>query len=307
MKCSACGGENSEGARFCKHCGATLSASAPVAADSVDCPECGAANKAGAAFCVACGHGLAKRTASPTAAVTSEPKALQIPAAAPSVSEEHEAPAITPAQAQSHTLQDPPLANADEAPPKAPSKMVLWLAGVIGIVAISLTGYILFGRYAKAPAPSSVAPVTAPEQKNEAKLPAAMPDATKPSDSPSAQAPLSSSKAAETKPVSPSENAKKSPTVPKPAGADKQPSTPVVKKAQPPATSTQDGQPVTAESAKPNPAPSTTSSDKSNFERELDACRTKGFLGRGICTEQVKWKYCSVNGVWDASKPGCER
>ena len=278
MKCSACGGENSEGARFCKHCGATLSASAPVAADSVDCPECGAANKAGAAFCVACGHGLAKRTASPTAAVTSEPKVRQIPAAAPSVSEEHEAPAITPAPAQSHTLQEPPLANADEAPPKAPSKMVLWLAGVIGIVAISLTGYILFGRYAKAPAPSSVAPVTAPEQKNEAK----------PSDSPSAQAPLSSSKAAETKPVSPSENAKKSPTVPKPAGADKQPSTPVVKKAQPPATSTQDGQPVTAESAKPNPAPSTTSSDKSNFERELDACRTKGFLGRGIGTGEME-------------------
>lgn len=286
MKCSACGGENSEGARFCKHCGTTLSTSAPVAVESADCPECGVANKVGAAFCVACGHGLAKKTASSTEALTSEPKVLQIPATAPSVAEEHKAPAIIPVQARSHELQDPPSTNAGVAPPKAPSKMVLWLAGVIGIVAISLTGYILYGRYAKAPA--------------------AMPEVTKSSDSPSAQVPPSSPKAAETKPVSPSASAKKSPTVPKPAGADKQPSAPVVKKGQPSAKSTQEVQPVPAEPVKPNSAPSATSSG-TYFERELDACRTKGMFGRGICTEQVKWKYCTVNGVWDSSKPGCER
>lgn len=301
MKCFACGGEKFEGARFCKHCGTSFSASALSAAESVACPECGAANKVVAAFCAACGHGLGKRLAPPLETVAFDPQVPQRSEIAPSVPLERKAPSNPPEREWGYEIQDQPPVNAGDSPPKRPSKSVLWVAGVVGIVAISLIGYILFSKYAKAPTFASDGAAVANEQKNEWTTPAAV-----------QEVPLTSSKLTPIVPVnvpplaSPESN-KKPPTVAKPRIADKQPSAPADRKAQPLAKSAQEGQPVPAEPTQPRPAPSDTSSNKSSFERELDACRAKGFLGRGVCTEQVKWKYCSVNGVWDTSKPNCER
>jgi len=49
MRCSKCGAENREGARFCDKCGATL---------SLKCPSCGAENRPDAKFCDSCGAAL---------------------------------------------------------------------------------------------------------------------------------------------------------------------------------------------------------------------------------------------------------
>ncbi len=49
MICSSCGGDNPEGARYCKRCGARL---------SLGCPSCGAAYEPDAAFCGQCGMPL---------------------------------------------------------------------------------------------------------------------------------------------------------------------------------------------------------------------------------------------------------
>lgn len=48
--CPACGQENKEGAQFCRHCGASLTAVFPIS-----CPACGYALKPGARFCPQCG------------------------------------------------------------------------------------------------------------------------------------------------------------------------------------------------------------------------------------------------------------
>src|SRR5215469_1795752 len=51
MRCSKCGTENREGARFCGECGAPLALST--------CPACGrVTNKPGAKFCDGCGAAL---------------------------------------------------------------------------------------------------------------------------------------------------------------------------------------------------------------------------------------------------------
>lgn len=49
MICRQCGGQNSEGARFCIHCGAALQPA---------CPNCGQAVLVGMRFCTSCGHPL---------------------------------------------------------------------------------------------------------------------------------------------------------------------------------------------------------------------------------------------------------
>jgi adenylate cyclase len=49
VRCSGCGTENPDGAKFCKQCGAALARS---------CPHCGAAVPVGARFCVECGNSL---------------------------------------------------------------------------------------------------------------------------------------------------------------------------------------------------------------------------------------------------------
>ncbi|NCO33117.1 MAG: hypothetical protein AUJ92_11890 [Armatimonadetes bacterium CG2_30_59_28] len=58
MNCPKCGGENTDAARFCTHCG-----------DSIDgpatCPKCGGENQQSARFCVACGNSLKPQTPHP--------------------------------------------------------------------------------------------------------------------------------------------------------------------------------------------------------------------------------------------------
>ena len=50
MICSACGGQNEPGRKFCGECGTRLAAG---------CPTCGAQNAAGTKFCGECGTSLA--------------------------------------------------------------------------------------------------------------------------------------------------------------------------------------------------------------------------------------------------------
>src|ERR1700730_16349299 len=49
MRCSKCGAENREAAKFCSGCGSQLSA---------QCPSCGTLATAGARFCDSCGAAL---------------------------------------------------------------------------------------------------------------------------------------------------------------------------------------------------------------------------------------------------------
>src|SRR5215469_9936899 len=53
MKCSKCGGENRDGAKFCNECAAPIETS---------CPKCGSKNKPGAKFCDECGTSLGTST-----------------------------------------------------------------------------------------------------------------------------------------------------------------------------------------------------------------------------------------------------
>ena len=58
MRCSSCGAENREGAKFCNECAAMLAAK---------CPACAAVNKPGAKFCDECGTALAASPRPPAA------------------------------------------------------------------------------------------------------------------------------------------------------------------------------------------------------------------------------------------------
>src|SRR5215468_79389 len=51
MKCSGCGHENREGAKFCRECAAPL-------ANATACPKCGTPSERGQKFCDSCGHRL---------------------------------------------------------------------------------------------------------------------------------------------------------------------------------------------------------------------------------------------------------
>jgi len=75
--CSACGGQNEPGRKFCGECGLRLAAG---------CPSCGAQNAAGAKFCGECGTPLAggpPATGEPLAAASAGPATPVPPAAAP--------------------------------------------------------------------------------------------------------------------------------------------------------------------------------------------------------------------------------
>lgn len=64
MKCSSCGFENKEGAKFCAECGNK---------SGLKCPSCGSGAEEGEKFCTECGHDL--RTAFETLSVDySEPQ-----------------------------------------------------------------------------------------------------------------------------------------------------------------------------------------------------------------------------------------
>ena len=71
MVCASCGTENKAGARFCFHCGASL---------SLACPSCGTPYEPGHQFCQACGARLENGTA---AAPAPSPAARAAPAPAP--------------------------------------------------------------------------------------------------------------------------------------------------------------------------------------------------------------------------------
>ncbi len=51
MKCSKCGTENQDGAKFCNECAAKL---------ELVCSQCGTSNSPGSKFCGECGHDLRK-------------------------------------------------------------------------------------------------------------------------------------------------------------------------------------------------------------------------------------------------------
>jgi hypothetical protein len=64
VNCSVCGAENSAGARFCKHCGISVSVAIEVELNSatISCPGCGKPNNPGAKFCTSCSSSLADHT-----------------------------------------------------------------------------------------------------------------------------------------------------------------------------------------------------------------------------------------------------
>jgi hypothetical protein len=57
MRCSKCGADNRETARFCDGCGAQMLA---------QCPSCGTLTRAGARFCDSCGAALIAAAPAPT-------------------------------------------------------------------------------------------------------------------------------------------------------------------------------------------------------------------------------------------------
>lgn len=70
MRCSSCGHENRDGAKFCGECSAPLG-------DRSACPACGTANPGGQKFCDSCGNTISQ----PGAALTPTPiPAAELPA-----------------------------------------------------------------------------------------------------------------------------------------------------------------------------------------------------------------------------------
>src|ERR1700719_4333398 len=77
MRCSSCGSEHSESAKFCDRCGE------PV---PVRCPSCGSSNRPGARFCNECGAALAKASAGTTLPGVGQPKSPEVSTPAVGVS-----------------------------------------------------------------------------------------------------------------------------------------------------------------------------------------------------------------------------
>src|SRR5205085_6759348 len=76
MRCSKCGAQNREAARFCDGCGSSL---------QPQCGSCGAPNRAGAKFCDGCGMPLALSTPPPAAETDTTGVRLSIEAGEPGV------------------------------------------------------------------------------------------------------------------------------------------------------------------------------------------------------------------------------
>ncbi len=284
MQCSACGGDNAAEAKFCRHCGASL---APASESGLTCSACGASNSQGARFCKHCGAALS------VTPLTTEASTDHTPLLARAFGAAEPPRGIDATQ----PIAPPPAPTVEKAPPAtdtstgvtpAANPAVVWGAGLIALAAIAATLYILFFRSAPMSEPSTA---QAPASPTAAPAPTpAQPAAPEPA-------------AAAVTPTTPATAARPEAPKPAPAPAPKPSAAAAPKPALAPAQSTTET--PAAPASPPAPAPSPPA--RSAFERELDACRSKGFFERGICTEQVKWKYCTVDGVWDTSKPGCER
>ncbi len=81
MRCSSCGADNHDGAKFCDECAAPL---------PLPCPSCGASNRARAKFCHACAAPLAGAAAETKAAATHQARPITAMGAA--LSEARDAP-----------------------------------------------------------------------------------------------------------------------------------------------------------------------------------------------------------------------
>src|SRR5277367_5141618 len=78
MRCSSCGSEHSESAKFCDTCGT------PV---PVRCPSCGSSNRPGARFCNECGAALGAAPLGANVASTDQPTSPVVSTEALAVSE----------------------------------------------------------------------------------------------------------------------------------------------------------------------------------------------------------------------------
>ena len=84
-KCSECSFENEDKAKFCRGCGAALSAAAPqvvnTSGDQKPCPSCQSLNKPGAKFCLSCGYKFVDIGGAGSPPVTqTQPRVLPTPA-----------------------------------------------------------------------------------------------------------------------------------------------------------------------------------------------------------------------------------
>src|SRR2546428_13538091 len=74
MRCTSCGGENPEGAKFCIECAAPFSR---------HCPSCGSENLPRAKFCAECGSPLTAQPQPPVSSSRSQVSGSQSPAPSP--------------------------------------------------------------------------------------------------------------------------------------------------------------------------------------------------------------------------------
>ena len=352
MKCSACGGENSVCARFCKHCGAqqsgpvdqpksgstvcpscgkptkagakfctscsaSLTAAAPTPVfqapdSSVTCPKCGAGNKNGVGFCVACGHDLRKSAE----ATQAEPAVPQVPIQAKDVA----ACVYDLSSSTVTTLAEVQAGSADlfvdevEGPSHSgyeqkqrTTKLLMWGLGAIVVGALAARAFLYLGKSSTQSLSEVRAPSTAPaENPAQTPVPAAAPLMPAQSTSqPVPPEPVAGNPPAAPKSVAATRDGiKKAQPLTKHASREKKPVERVASK--PTSTTKPNPQATPSDTSKVQIETSAAKSDKPSFESELDACRKKDFFERSICSERVKWKYCTVNGIWNNNKPGCE-
>ena len=122
-KCSQCGAENRDGAKFCESCGAKLEAPVEEKPAVSFCPNCGAEVAKGSAFCPSCG---AKLGAAPAPAPASEPEVAVAQA--------------QPANPQAKPATKGPIALVRSLVVNISSLVFIFLMGLAFVVPVNSTG-----------------------------------------------------------------------------------------------------------------------------------------------------------------------
>ncbi|MDR1735678.1 MAG: zinc ribbon domain-containing protein [Oscillospiraceae bacterium] len=142
MFCEKCGSPLSEGAKFCKTCGAGV---VPPAA-GLTCKVCGAAASEGMAFCEVCGARL--QDAGAPAQVAAQPDASSAPSyssppAQYAPPQSYASPAYTPPPASPAAYAPSPYAAASASPAKPKSRKKAVIISVLILVVLLSTTLVL--------------------------------------------------------------------------------------------------------------------------------------------------------------------
>lgn len=155
MDCAQCGRELTAGARFCRHCGAAVTADPAPAGKA--CPSCGTTAKPGARFCAKCGNDL---LAAAPAAVSELPPAL-----APEAEEKAEPVPPEPAADPAPHSSSPETLPVPVASSSRQNAMIMGVGLVVIAAGIAAAWYLLrpvadAGRQPPPVAVSAPAPAT---------------------------------------------------------------------------------------------------------------------------------------------------